>query len=684
LSDAPLSFCFGVHNHQPIGNFEGVLRETTERAYRPFFERLRARPEVRMTVHCTGSLLAWLREHERATFDLLGEVVASGRIELLTGGFYEPILAILPDADKRGQIERLSSFLTREFGVRPRGMWLAERVWEPQLAGALHDAGVEYVLVDDRHFALAGLVPETLGGYYMTEDQGRTLGVFPINERLRHLIPFAAVEESLDYLAARRGSVPAVTMVDDGEKFGGWPGTHRLVYEQGWLDRFFDRVLATPWLRMATFADVVDAVPAMDRVYLPTASYREMGEWALPVEAGRALERAKRRLGACEGATQLTGLLRGGFWRAFLVKYPEVGELYWKMLRVSAAVQRAALTRAGDPRVSEAREALWRGQANDAYWHGVFGGCYLPHLRRAVKTALLEAEAVIAEDARETVTVADVNGDGRAEILLRSDALTVTVNPARGGTLSEIAAVARRHDLADVLGRRPEAYHDRLGEGAAADMRSIHDPAPEKEPGLQRWLTYDRFRRVSLLDGLFGDDGEVDAVEPWSASRLALGEAAFDHTVDTQGAETVLRHRAEAQESLEVHKRVRVRDATLDVRYRVTGAGDLHGRWGVQWNLAMSAGEAPGRYLTAPERPSLGSTGRLASASEIRLVDEWLGLAAQLRWSPPAELAWGPVETVSVSEAGYERIYQGLALLLLWPLDGPSREMGITLSVETP
>ena len=150
MSGDSLAFCFGVHNHQPIGNFESVLQETTARAYRPFLERVRARPEVRMTVHCTGSLLEWLRDHERATFDLLGEVVASGRVELLTGGFYEPILAILPDADKHGQIRRLSEFLATHFGVRARGMWLAERVWEPHLARALRDAGVEYVLVDDR------------------------------------------------------------------------------------------------------------------------------------------------------------------------------------------------------------------------------------------------------------------------------------------------------------------------------------------------------------------------------------------------------------------------------------------------------------------------------------------------------------------------------------------------------
>jgi hypothetical protein len=685
LSHASLAFCFGVHNHQPIGNFEGVLRETTAQAYRPFFERLRARPEVRLTVHCTGSLLEWLREHEPATFDLLGEVVATGRVELLTGGFYEPILAILPDPDKRGQIQRLSEFLAAHFGVRPRGMWLAERVWEPHLARALHDAGVEYVLVDDRHFALAGLEPEELGGYYLTEDQGATLGVFPINERLRHLIPFADVEKSLEYLGERRGTLPAVTVMDDGEKFGAWPGTYRHVYEDGWLDRFFDRVLGTPWLRLATFGDVVDAMPASGRVYLPTASYQEMGEWALPPDAGHALREAKRDLGQLEGGARLVGLLRGGFWRNFLVKYPEVAEFYWKMLRVSAAIERARDVRADDRRLLAAREALWRGQANDAYWHGVFGGCYLPHLRRAVKSALLEAEAQLTPGGEPVeVSVSDANGDGQDEVLVRTPALSVTLNPSRGGTLSEIGARGRRHDLADVFGRRPEAYHRQLG-SAAATMRSIHDPPTEKEPGLQRLLAYDRFRRVSLLDGLFGADGELDAVEPWAASRLALGAAAFDRTVERDGdaVHVTLRHLATEPTVLHVGKRVSIRDAGVTVRYRLGAPdGDLHGRWAVQWNLALSAGEAPGRYLTLAGRPSLGSAGRLAGATEVTLVDEWLGLRARLAWSPGAELAWGPVETVSVSEAGFERIYQGLALLLTWPVAGDLAEMATTLAVS--
>jgi alpha-amylase len=106
----------------------------------------------------------------------------------------------------------------------------------------------------------------------------------------------------------------------------------------------------------------------------------------------------------------------------------------------------------------------------------------------------------------------------------------------------------------------------------------------------------------------------------------------------------------------------------------------------VQWNLALTGGEGPARYLVLPDRPALRSDGRREELSHIVLADEWAGLEARLEWTPPAELAWGPVETVSVSEAGFERIYQGTAFLLTWPLLAESAqewELVTSLSVTT-
>ncbi|PYM77300.1 MAG: hypothetical protein DME03_05580 [Candidatus Rokuibacteriota bacterium] len=676
-----LAFCLGVHNHQPIGNFEHVLVEATERAYRPFLERLEARPEVRVSVHCTGSLLEWLRERAPRTFDLLGTVAARGQVELLTGGFYEPILAVLPDHDKIGQIERLTAFLKTHFGVRPRGMWLAERVWEPHLARALSDAGVEYVLVDDHHFALAGLDADALSGYYLTEEQGVALRVFPINQRLRYLIPFADVEATLAYLEARRDQATAITMVDDGEKFGVWPGTYAHVYTDGWLDRFFDRLLSTSWLELTTLADVVERRPPSGPVYLPTASYREMGEWALPVETARTLARAREEIGRLADGERLTGLLRGGFWRTFLVKYPEVADTYWKMLRLSRALHAALGRRPDDVRLGRGQTALWRGQANDAYWHGVFGGCYLPHLRRAVKGALLEAERSLV-DAGAAPEVAwtreDGNGDGHTEVFVRTRALAVTVAPDAGGMVTELGYHPAGLDVADVLARRPEAYHDQVRARAAADAagaaRTIHEAAAPKEAGLDALLAYDDFRRGSLIEGLF-DDGQtpIDPVAPWAAARGVLAAGRLDCVVQEapDGASVVLSRAPTADLPLALEKRLTIRDATLEVEYRVRPAADrrLTGRWAVQWNLALTAGNAPDRYLDLATRPSLGSSGREASLSAVTMIDEWAAVEARLHWSPAAELGWGPVETVSLSEGGFERIYQGTALLLVWRLD---------------
>lgn len=694
MNNDALAFCFGVHNHQPIGNFDHVLVDAASRAYQPFLERIHARPEVRLTVHCTGSLLEWLRDHASRAFDLLGAVVGRGQVELLTGGFYEPILAILPDHDKRGQIERLSAFLHQYFGVRPRGMWLAERVWEPHLPTALRAAGVEYVLVDDSHFALAGLDTDTLGGYYLTEEAGAVLGIFPINQRLRYLVPFADVQATVDYLAELHGHVAAVTLVDDGEKFGVWPGTHAHVYEQGWLDRFFDRMLAIPWLTMTTFSDVVDRLPAVGRVYLPTASYREMGEWALSARAGATLAAGKREIATLAGGERLVDLLRGGFWRNFLVKYPEVADCYWKMLRLSRSIAAARVSAPEDTRLTTAQQALWRGQANDAYWHGVFGGCYLPHLRRAVKAALLEAERALAEteDDRVGCSRGDRNGDGRDEVLVRTDELAVTVNPHAGGVITELGYLPRTLDLADVLTRRPEAYHARIqlhedGE-TPPGARTIHAEPVPKEVGLQSLLAYDPVRRASLTDALVGPDGTIDPVAPWDGALATFAEARLEFAVERLADGAAIRMWPAEPDAapLALEKRVAVRGATVDARYRLRAAPGrpLGGRWVVQWNLALTAGDAPGRYLDLPGRPSLGSSGRVPAASRLVLVDEWAGIEARLTFHPEAELAWGPVETVSLSESGFERIYQGIALVLVWPLQlppGGQEELSVVLTV---
>ncbi len=675
-----LSFLFGVHNHQPAGNFEFVVEDAVARAYHPFLAAVAECRGFPITVHCSGGLLTFLRERARPTFDLLGRLAADGQVELLTGGFHEPILPMLPDRDKVGQIQALSEFLRAQFGARPRGMWLAERVWEPHLPKALREAGVEFVLLDDAHFALAGVEPEALGGYYLTEEQGATVAVFPISQRLRYLVPFADPGETVRYLERRRDA-GAVTLMDDGEKFGLWPGTDRLVYGERWLGRFLDALGRIPWLTVSTFSRYLDAHRPSGAVYLPTAAYTEMGEWALPAAAATELEEARERLRGLPDGERLARLLRGGSWRNFLVKYPEVADTYWKMLGLSRRVSEGLDRRPRDARLLQARERLWRGQANDAYWHGVFGGCYLPHLRRAVKSALIECEQLLSAAEREPRVrwrCEDVNGDGRREIVVRTRELGLTLNPERGGTITELAYAPRALDAADVLTRRPEAYHAKVKErpGGAGDggVRTIHAGAAAKEGGLASLLEYDAFRRASLLDAFFPEGAAPDPLQPWGQARLAVGERpmAWEVSESAERLEVTLRLERPDGLPLGIRKTLTVtRDgAALEIGYGLSwdGAEPLAGRWATQLNLALTAGDAPGRHWGLPDRPSLGGRGRREGLQRLAMVDEWAGVELALEWTGSADIGWAPVETVSLSESGFERIYQGSALLLSWPV----------------
>src|SRR5713226_1534381 len=396
-----LILSLAIHNHQPVGNFPHVFETAFRQAYLPMVEALERHPRVRVAMHYSGPLLDWVAASHPEFFPRLRALVARDQIELMTGGYYEPILAVIPDLDKDGQIRMMTEYLRRRFHTRATGLWLAERVWEPHLPKPLSAAGVEYVIVDDTHFTAVGVREDELTGFFVTEEQGATVKVFPSRKRLRYLIPWQSTDEVLAFLrsalllASGTGRDPVLVMGDDGEKFGLWPGTSVLCWEQGWVESFFRAIEAAgEWLVTMPPGDAA-VLPAAGRVYLPTASYEEMMEWS------------------------------GGFWRQFLVKYPEINTMHNRMLRTSRKVH---AMRPG-PRKRLALTDLWAGQCNCPYWHGVFGGIYLPHIRRATFGHLIAADVRADPGRRVAGTIADLDGDGAADVELVSPAMLLMVDP---------------------------------------------------------------------------------------------------------------------------------------------------------------------------------------------------------------------------------------------------------------
>ncbi|MFL5592036.1 MAG: alpha-amylase/4-alpha-glucanotransferase domain-containing protein, partial [Ktedonobacteraceae bacterium] len=363
-----------LHNHQPVGNFPWVFQQVYEKAYLPLIQALERHPKVRLSLHYTGSLLDWLEEAHPEFIECITKLVQRNQVEMVSGGYYEPILPSIPDRDKIAQIDRLTERIQRDFGTKVTGMWIAERVWEPGLPRFLNEAGMEWTILDDVHFKSAGLDEKELYGYYATEDQSSIVKVYATSKLLRYTIPWRPVRETIENLrslATPDGRRIAV-MGDDGEKFGSWPETAPYCWgsngHSGWIDEFFTELEQnSSWLHMTPLGEYAHNYPALGRIYIPTSAYIEMSEWALPPQKSYLFGKLLHRL-EDERRDDILQFMRGGFWRNFLVRYYEINNQRKKMLRVHDAIYGTGDT------AKEGLVHLWKAQANDTYWHGLFGG----------------------------------------------------------------------------------------------------------------------------------------------------------------------------------------------------------------------------------------------------------------------------------------------------------------------
>lgn len=630
----PIRFVFGLHLHQPVGNFDYVFEQHVRDVYRPLLDRLEARSFLPAVLHVSGPLLEWLERHDTAYLDQLGRLASDRKIELLLAGFYEPVLASLPRRDRVEQIQWMREAIQRRFGVGADGLWLTERVWEPELAADLAEAGVRYALVDDRHFLVTGFRPEQLHAPLWTESDGRPVALFPIDERLRYLIPFRPPEETADYLRTLRDQGHRLAVLaDDGEKFGGWPGTREWVYERGWLDRFMDTIhglIGDGVAELSTLSAALDAVPSGGLAYLPTASYREMEAWSLPPDAAVRLLHLERDLGEQRMAGPDGALVRGAHWRNFLVKYPESNRMHKKMQALSALSRERGDT-------PEVRRAIGRAQCNDAYWHGVFGGLYLPHLREAVWANLAVAESRLRAGEPIACDVVDFDGDGHREVWIHSAAFSAVVSPARGAAVEEYTVFASGRNHADVLTRRREAYHDIAldptpppahAEGGAPSIHEI-----EEGIRLTEWPPLDRDDRA-----IFQERVLPGSLTPGEYSRggypvtRSWARTGFSYQIVREPSAIELHFRAEETNRRGLIKRLRFED---------DGIVSAHYEWDAD------AG-APGDFF----------------AVELSLFRP-LGIVA----TPDADVWSHPVETIAKSERGLDRTVQGESVTLRWPVE---------------
>ncbi len=683
----PIRFILAIHNHQPVGNFGHVFEQAYQESYLPFLEVFEGYSNLKLALHTSGSLFEWLAEEHPEYLERVGTLVRQNRVEIIGGPFFEPILAMLPARDRIGQIEMYSDWLKRRVGADVAGLWIPERVWEQSYVRDLVDAGMRYTILDDTHLKYAGLNAEALTRHYLTEDDGRTINVFPGSEQLRYLIPFGRIEDTIAYLAEISEKDPQAVIVhgDDGEKFGSWPDTYSHVYEEKWLYRFFDALSEnSDWILTTTPSEAIASVPPLGKIYIPDGSYREMTEWVMEPERQVQLDQLRTDMREDARWPMIQQFLRGGFWRNFKVRYPESDEMYCRMMCVSARLQKSIEEGWSGGDIELARESLYRSQCNCGYWHGAFGGIYLPHLRNAVYRELIRSDNLIdAATERHGHWIesqaADYNFDGKNEIRLTNDQLNVLLTPHRGGTMYELDLKSIAHNLLATITRRPESYHQKISqrhrfEGDGSGQRIVF-----KQEGLERRLQYDWYSRKSLVDLFYDYDADFDAVRQCRVGQHgSFVQAEYDAVIRKKPGRIQILQSCEATAygaPVRIDKSVTLGEGSsvLDIAYKLSNLPkDYRIHFAVEMNFAGMPGNAENRYFHGPGGPNgqrfgdLSTSLDLTGGNELGLYDDWLGLDVTLNANRPTDFFAFPVETVSQSEGGFELVHQSVAVQPHW------------------
>ncbi len=661
-----------------------ILEEAYAKAYKPFFDVLEEFEGIKINLHFSGYLLSWLNQNKPEYIKLLKRLIKKGRLEVVSGGMYEPVLSLLPEDDAVSQIEMHMDYTEKIFGKRPKGMWLAERVYEPHMPKIINRAGILYTLVDDYHFNAVGMGEDQLYGYYMTEYEGYPLSIFPGLESLRYAIPFKPMEEIDAYFKGveERGGDLAV-FGDDGEKFGLWPGTYDHVYGASWLRLFFKYLDENrDWLKTVTFDEYMSETPPKGRAYLSCNSYKEMAEWCLPAGVSKRYDTDLNN-----PENRYKEFLRGGYFKNFLVKYEESNDMHKKMVSVAGKAKKHA----------EARKHVFMGQCNDSYWHGVFGGLYLPHLRASIYQHLIEAEKLL-EPKRPFVEgkFEDINKDGYDEAVLNNNDLKACFLLKEGGVLYELDYKPSSVNIMATLQRRYEGYHDKIQRATSAIVadgtKTIHDMVLAKEEGLDKYLHYDWYRRASLVDHVMSKGTTFESFyrsncrEPGDFVRepykgiIRKGKDQIRLFMEREG-----HYWKEGQGSdLKIKKNVVMEkmkeEITID--YIVEGSVDEEFLLGIEFNFAC-LGSGGDRYIETEERRlPLTTMDTLWPSRHVLLHDPYQNTDVHLEFDNPSTIWTHPVEVVSLSENGFERNYQSTMIMPVWAVDLAGGPMHIQLKLR--
>jgi hypothetical protein len=511
----------GFHHHIPYGTGDEEFERVYTGKLKPFITTLYKYPHIPAVLHYSGVLLYWIERTHPEFFMLIDDLISRKQIELLGGGFYEPMMTLLPLSDKIGQIEMLTTYIRKHFGKRPQGCWLPLSVWEQNMTGVLNTCGMGYTFLEDLQLDQRGGAVPMSQGPYISEDQGKLITIFPLSGRLKDELSRARPSQVLDRLLGE-------FLPENGEIFSVFP------------DRVFtgEGEGAAPETKIHRFLED-----------LSRAAENSI-ELTLPGRYLKNRRTFKKAYFPCSASRQ------------FLIRYPESNGLYSKMMFTHVLINQL---RGDKARKRNAREELWKAQGYNAFCHAGDEGIYCHRLRNASYQAILEAERITREggDFIPSLMIFDFDLDGEAEYLFQDNRTNYYIKP-EGAAVFELDYLPKTWNYMDTFSRRREA----ATEGPLTDGGPLEDG----------------YRRAAFLDRLAPLNTTLkDALENRFAGSRFCGNERYE-PVEVDKLQKKVRFRlSPANEgpvsggsfrAIELEKTYQLKDDILTLTYSLQNRGD--------------------------------------------------------------------------------------------------------------
>lgn len=261
-----------LHFYQPPTQLPLVLEKICNESYRPLLDVLDEYPYVRATININGVLLELLRDHgHRDIIDRLHALAEKGEIEFTGSGKYHPILPLLPQAERKRQIDLNIATGKHFFGsdFAPKGFFPPEMCYGDEILPEVIGTGHQWIVTS----GIACPAPWPISRVYRTEYRRKKLAVFFRDDILSNKISFGHIGphdflEHLKQMGANNEDAYVVTAMD-AETYG-----HHI---QNWERLFLASVYEQLSPSVDTYAGIkqASALAAQQRYLLSDADFAQ-------------------------------------------------------------------------------------------------------------------------------------------------------------------------------------------------------------------------------------------------------------------------------------------------------------------------------------------------------------------------------------------------------------------------